>query len=306
MTKKTLVLLALITAVSLPLVVLVSASKQKPEQFTVHKDLPYVDKSQDPFQQLDLYLPEGEGPFPVIVWIHGGAWVAGDKNHPPAVPRLASEGFAVASINYRLAQYAPHPAQINDCKAAVAWLRKNAEKFKLDPNRIGAWGHSAGGHLTALLGTTGDIASVDQGQEPKDAKRETAVQAACDWAGPTDFESLPSQQGPDAELDFNDPHGPVAVLMAGKSPSAREAASPVNRLSADDAPLLIVHGKRDTVVPAAQSTELNEKMKAAGMSVECLIVDNEGHSLSSSEAVERTVAFFKKHLKMSPAPTEVR
>lgn len=309
MTKRTLLLLAVIAAVCLPVVLLVRASTQKPEPSTVHSNLFYVDNSHNPFQQLDLYVPEGAGPFPVVVWIHGGAWVAGDKNHPRALPLLVSQGFAVASINYRLAQHEPHPAQINDCKNAVRWLRKHADRYRLDPNKIGAWGHSAGGHLTALLGTTGDIAAVDEGNEPKDPKRETAVQAACDWAGPTNFASIAAQQGPDAELDFNDPHGPLAVLMTGKSKAARNGASPVNRLSADDAPMLIVHGKRDTVVPVEQASELDDKMKAAGLQVECLIVPDEGHTLSSRTAVERTIEFFKKSLQSSPGsptPAKVR
>lgn len=309
MTKKTLLPVVLIAAVSIPVVLIVGAANRKPEPIMVHSDLFYVDNSHNPFQQLDLYVPQGEGPFPVVVWIHGGAWVAGDKNHPPAVPLLVSQGFAVASINYRLAQHEPHPAQINDCKQAVRWLRRHAAQYKLDPNRIGAWGHSAGGHLTALLGTTGDIAAVGDGNEPKDPTRETAVQAACDWAGPTDFASIASQQGANAELDFNDPTGPLAILMTGKSPAERNGASPVNRLSADDAPLLIVHGKRDTVVPVAQSSELADKMKPAGLQVECLIVPDEGHMLSSRTAVERTIEFFKKNLQSgpgSPAPAKVR
>lgn len=309
MTKRTLLPLALLAAVSVIFVLFVGATSQKPEPISVHRNIFYVDKSQNPFQQLDLYVPEGEGPFPVVVWIHGGAWVAGDKNHPLAVPLMVSQGFAVASINYRLAQHEPHPAQINDCKEAVRWLRKHAAQYKLDPNKIGAWGHSAGGHLTALLGTTGDIAVIAEGNEPKDEKRETAVQAACDWAGPTDFASIPKQQGPDAELDFNDPNGPLAILMAGNSQAARNGASPVNRLSSDDAPLLIVHGKRDTVVPSAQSSELADKMTAAGLKVECLIVPDEGHTLSSRTAVERTIEFFKKNLQSSPdspTPAKVR
>ena len=128
---------------------------QKPrEAVKIIRDLQYVEGGHAR-NRLDLYLPEAvEGRRPVIVWIHGGAWYAGSKNDPsPAVP-ATEKGYAVASINYRLSQHAIFPAQIEDCKAAIRWLRANAAKYHLDPDHIGVWGASAGGHLVALLGTT--------------------------------------------------------------------------------------------------------------------------------------------------------
>lgn len=298
MKSKNLAILALVFSGVIPvLVYLGAASKQTPKIPDIHKDVFYVEGSQNPFQQLDLYIPtQGKGPFPVIVWIHGGAWIAGDKNHPPAIQPLTEKGFAVASLNYRLAQHTPHPAQINDCKAAILWLRKHAAEYNLDVTRIGAWGHSAGGHLTALLGTTGDILEFKDDGNIIDPSRSTAVQAAVDWAGPTDFDTIASHQGPNAKLDFSDPHGPVAVLLAGKSPSVRTAAGAVSHLSKDDPPLLLVHGKEDDVVPAEQSVELCDKMKALGMQVDCLIIPSEGHALSTDKAFERTLEFFEKYL----------
>lgn len=305
----------------------------------VFRDIPYVQGSTNPFQTLDVYVPkEKSGRLPLIVWIHGGAWVAGDKNHPPVMP-LIERGYAVASLNYRLAQNAPHPAQINDCKSAVRWLRHNADKFNIDPNRIASWGHSAGGHLSALLGTTGDVASFNDDGTPVPAKAtpvdigaatppvsstgptlahaidkakltlttpntlspsnrdDSAVQAACDWAGPTNLASIASQQTEKSKLDFNDPSGPVAILLGRRSPALVQSASPGLLLTPDDAPLFIVHGDEDDVVPPAQSTEMFNKLKAAGMPADCVIEKGEGHALSSADAMRRSLDFFDKYLK---------
>ena len=120
----------------------------------VLKDLPYVENGHAR-NKLDLYLPkDAKGPLPVVVWVHGGAWRAGSKDGCRAA-WLTGKGYAVASINYRLSQHAVFPAQIEDCKAAIRWLRANAGKYHFDPDHIGVWGESAGGHLVALLGTTG-------------------------------------------------------------------------------------------------------------------------------------------------------
>ena len=125
-----------------------------PPGVQVHRDLEYIPGGHAR-NKLDLYLPaKADHALPVIVWIHGGGWPGGSKEGCPAVPFVA-KGYAVASINYRLSQHAVFPAQIEDCKAAIRWLRANAEKYDLDPKRIGVWGASAGGHLVALLGTSG-------------------------------------------------------------------------------------------------------------------------------------------------------
>ena len=133
-------------------------------KLTVLRDLEYVPGGHER-QKLDLYLPREasvDRKRPLIVWVHGGAWLAGSKDRCPAVP-FADQGYAVASINYRLSQHAIFPAQIEDCKAAIRWLRVNAGKYGYDPNRLGVWGASAGGHLGALLGTAGDVQEFDIG-----------------------------------------------------------------------------------------------------------------------------------------------
>src|SRR5262249_6997950 len=153
----------------------------------------------------DLYLPEkADSPSPVIVWVHGGAWRGGSKENCPAVP-FAARGYAVASINYRLSQHATFPAQIEDCKAAVRWLRANANKFRRAPDRFGAGGASAGGPLVALLGTAGDAKELEGKGGHLD--RPSRVQAVVDWFGPTDLTKMGGSH--------NRPNSPEALLIGG-------------------------------------------------------------------------------------------
>src|SRR5262249_3763894 len=129
-----------------------------PEGTKVHRNLEYV-KGGHERQRLDLYVPaKADAPVPVIVWIHGGAWLGGSKAGGGPALAFVGKGYAVASINYRLSQHAVFPAQIEDCKAAIRWLRANAKRYNLNPERIGVWGASAGGHRVALLGTSRGLA----------------------------------------------------------------------------------------------------------------------------------------------------
>ncbi len=129
-----------------------------PEDTKVEKNLAYGDHERN---KLDIYLPaKGNKPLPIVVWIHGGGWEAGSKENPPAMG-LLNQGYAVASINYRYSKHAPFPAQIEDCKAAIRYLRGNAAKYNIDKDHIGCMGASAGGHLVALLGTTADVAELE-------------------------------------------------------------------------------------------------------------------------------------------------
>jgi acetyl esterase/lipase len=150
-------------------------------------DIPYASLSEA--QKLDIYLPTAEkGPFPVIIAVHGGAFLAGDKRDRQLEPMLhgLGRGYAVVSINYRLSPEATWPAQIHDCKAAVRWLRANASTYQLDPDNMVAWGASAGGHLSSMLGTTGDVAQLEDFNlgNPDQSSR---VQAVVNWFGPTIF-----------------------------------------------------------------------------------------------------------------------
>ena len=149
------------------------------------RDIPYVE-SGHARNRLDLYLPEKvDHPLPIVVWIHGGGWQAGNKGQRcPAIP-LAAAGYAVASINYRLSQHALFPAQLEDCKAAIRWLRANAAQYHFDPKHVGVWGLSAGGHLAGLLGTTGGMKEFEG--KGGNLDQSSRVQAVADWCGPMDF-----------------------------------------------------------------------------------------------------------------------
>src|SRR5262245_18845425 len=184
-----------------------------PEGAKIHADLEYVPGGHER-QRLDLYLPaKADAPAPVIVWVHGGAWMAGGKDGGvPALPFL-DKGYAVASVNYRLSQHAVFPAQIEDCKAAVRWLRANAKAYNLDPRRIGVWGASAGGHLVALLGTSGGVRDLEG--QGGNADQSSRVQAVVDFFGPTDFLQMDAHAVAGARLKHDPAESPESRLIGG-------------------------------------------------------------------------------------------
>jgi acetyl esterase/lipase len=263
------------------------------------KDLEYVPGSADPLQRLDLYIPAthaGER-MPVVIWIHGGAWVAGDKAHPPAQP-LLDRGFAVASLNYRLSDKHHFPAQIFDCKAALRFLRAHAAEYKLDPERFGVWGQSAGGHLVALLGTSGDIKELEGDLGNKE--HSSRVQAVADWCGPTDLVSVDSQASPECKIDFKSPTNPIATLLGpGRTPQEYLAASPIKYVRRDNPPFLILHAEDDDVVPVGQARELAHALKDLQVPVLCHIAPDGGHGLGKKEFLTETVSFFERELKQA-------
>jgi acetyl esterase len=264
----------------------------------VERDLTYAKVNGDREMKLDLYVPEGaEGKLPLVVWVHGGGWQNGTKAGNPA-GFLAMEGYVSASLDYRLTDVAPFPAQIEDCKAAIRWLRANAEKYHIDPDRIGVWGASAGGHLVALLGTAGDQKAWDVGENTDQTSR---VQAVCDYFGPTDFTRMPGAAATKAD-------GPVAKLLGGpvsEKTEAARAASPVTYVSKDDPPFLICHGTEDKTVAMSQSEQLHEALKEAGVETTLLKVKGAGHGQFNSDDTDptgpvvwqRVKQFFDDHLK---------
>jgi acetyl esterase/lipase len=252
---------------------------------------------------LDLYLPEKhEGLAPLIIWVHGGAWLAGDKTHCLA-RRMTKRGYAVASINYRLSSEAIFPAQIEDCKAAVRWLRANAAQYNLDPDRFGAWGDSAGGHLVALLGTTGNVKDFDRGANLDVSSQ---VQAVCDYFGPTDFLQMDARALPGAQLKHDLPSSPESLLIGGpiqenKDMTAR--ANPITYITPAASPFLIVHGDQDPLVPLHQSQLLYDALKKAGVDVHLHIIKGAGHGAGfGGPDIEQMVNnFFDRHLKQNNA-----
>lgn len=250
---------------------------------------------------LDLYLPKMRSqPLPVVVWIHGGGWRAGSKERCRALP-LSGQGFAVVSINYRLTDVAPFPAQIHDCKAAIRWIRAHAGEYHLDPAHIGAWGSSAGGHLVALLGTSGGVKELE-GAIGGNLDQSSRVQAVCDFCGPSSFR--PGDFGEDGPTTTAPALGLAERLLGGPLRENREKArlaSPVEHVSRDDPPFLIVHGERDTLVPPKHGRLLADALKKAGVEVTLYVVPGVGHGVSTPEAMRMAADFFDRHLKSRPA-----
>jgi acetyl esterase/lipase len=275
-----------------------------PEGVKVERDLAYGPHKER--NNLDLYLPpEGKAPRPLVIWIHGGAWLGGSKDGGPRpAEQLLRRGYAVASINYRLSQHAPFPAQIDDCKAAVRFLRANASKYDLDPDHFGVWGGSAGGHLVALLGTSGDVKDLEGEGSNKGVS--SRVQAVCDFFGPADLLTMAPQSGPDSTIQHDAPNSPESLLLGGPILERKDAArraSPVTYITKDDPPFLIVHGDKDNTVPVGQSKELHEALKKAGVDSTLMIIPGAGHGngILTPETLRAVADFFDKHLKNGAA-----
>ena len=266
-----------------------------PEGVTVHRDVAYVTDGHER-QKLDLYVPDIGENLPLIIWVHGGAWRGGDKTNYIRMEYLKA-GYAGASLNYRLSQHAIFPAQIEDVKAAVRWLRANAETYRLDPNRFAAWGSSAGGHLVAMLGTTGDIVEFEVGENLKVSSR---IQAVVDYFGPTDFLQMDAQSLPDG-LVHDAPDSPESQLVGGPIQAYKDRvarANPITYVSKDDSPFLIIHGDKDKLVPYQQSVLLKDALAEADVPVTFYKVEGGGHGWFKDPKVpELTKAFLEEHLK---------
>ena len=267
-----------------------------PEGTKAVRDIAYVTNGHER-QKLDLFIPAGAtNPLPLIVWIHGGAWKAGSKDQCPAL-RYLERGYAVASINYRLSQHAIFPAQIDDCKAAVRWLRADAEENHLDPERFAAWGSSAGGHLVALLGTSGGVKDFETGENLKFSSR---VQAVVDFFGPTDFTQMSKYSLPNAPFDHDAADSPESQLIGGAIQQNKDKAakaSPLTYVSKDDPPFLIMHGNRDNLVPHQQSELLRDALQKANVPVTLKIIEGAGHGFGGRDIDAQVAEFFERQLR---------
>ena len=253
--------------------------------------------------KLDLYLPRQAGrpgwmsaALPLIIWVHDGAWLEGSKEDCPAI-RFVHKGYAVASINYRLSQHVIFPAQIEDFRAAIRWLRANSGKYNLGIDHIGVWGASAGGHLVALLGTAGDVKEFDKGQNLNVSSR---VQAVCDYFGPTDLLAFDPYEPSLDKDEFNASNWWLAKLLGGPVQENKELAqraNPITFVTKDDPPFLIVHGDKDRLVPISQSQLLCEALKKTGVQVKFHTVKGEGHGFDSPQVDKMVEDFFDKHIK---------
>jgi acetyl esterase/lipase len=269
----------------------------------VEKDIVYGKGGTEDLK-LDLARPAlTEGLRPGIVYIHGGGWSAGNrKAYTTDIQEAAKRGYVAVTIEYRLTQpdksgkaKYPFPAQIEDCKCAVRWLRANAEKYHVDPNRIGATGGSAGGHLSLLVGVAGSEKNFDGTGGNPDASSQ--VQCVVNYFGPTD---LPRMYGYEKRVD-----GLLDTLIGGtpqQRPEQYKEASPVTYVTKDVCPILSIHGTVDKLVPVDQAVEFDAAMKKAGATSELMILEGQGHGFMgppARKAREATFAFFDKHLKQA-------
>ena len=272
-------------------------------EVTVEQNITYGEGG-DTELKLDIARPGGDGPFPAIVFIHGGGWFQGTRQgYRGQIMEAARRGYVSATISYRLMQFdteeketttaTPNfPAQIHDAKAAIRWLRANAAKYHVDPGRIGVTGGSAGGHLSLLVGLTDVQANLEGDRGNPD--QSSRVQAVVNVYGPTDIASCHE----DSSVAWI-----FRLFMGGTPDETAETyrqASPVTYVNRDNPPVLTLHGDRDTLVPVAQATTLHEKMKAAGASHTLMIFEGQGHGFrgeSQQKAITATWDFFDQHLK---------
>jgi acetyl esterase/lipase len=266
---------------------------QLPTDLRVERDVVYG-KGGGSDLKLDVYRPREDSAKarPAAIFIHGGGWRAGNKFPPnPLVLDLARKGFVSLSIEYRLVPEVRFPGMVEDCKCAVRWLRAHAKEYGVDPTRIGVWGTSAGGHLAAMLGASGDVKELEgSGGWQKESSR---VQAVVSCFGPTNMLTILPQRGvrgrPNAEEG----------LIGGAPDQLREMAakaSPVTYVSKDDPPFLFLHGESDSLVPPAQSKEMHDLLLKAGVSSQIKVFPGVGHSLNP-EGRGMVVDFFVKQLK---------
>jgi acetyl esterase/lipase len=269
------------------------------DRVDLKRDLSYAD-SDNPRQTLDLLLPKKrvtKGPLPVVVFIHGGGWRNGDKSRGLGqVSRFAKSGqFAATSVGYRLSGEAKWPAQIHDCKAAIRWLKANAGKYRLDPKRICVFGTSAGGHLVAMLGVTGGVTSLE-GKLGSHTDQNSRVACVMDFFGPTDFLTMNDFPG---RIDHNAATSPESLLIGGPIQQHKDksrAATPIMYVTGDDAPILIIHGTKDPLVPFDQSVQFLAALKRAKVESVLVPVTDGGHGFRGPAVNSRVDQFLQKHL----------
>ena len=249
---------------------------------------------------LDLYRPPSDQPTPLVIWVHGGGWKSGKKDGAGPALALLHRGYAVASVQYRLSGEAIFPAAVEDCKAAVSFLRLHSKKYNLDAERFGAWGSSAGGHLVAMLGTTGDVDDFQSHAVTRKASAE--VQAVCNWFGPTDFLRMNDFPG---RIDHDAADSPESRFIGGPIQSNKaqvRRANPITYVSKSDPPFLHLHGEADQAVPVNQSEMLHAALTDSGVPSTLHKVVGGDHGFSGAKEsreklVQRSMDFFDSVLK---------
>lgn len=261
--------------------------------------------------QLDIYLPEtGRAPYPVVVVIAGSAFFGNDtkrRAYERIGAPLVEAGYAVVAINHRSSRDAIFPAQINDVKAAVRFIRAHADKFELDTSRIGMAGDSSGGHLSAMMGTSRNVEEYAvgtawmsiEGAVGEEPQQSSSIDAVVDWYGPTTFQVMDSCG---SELTHDAEDSPESVLIGGpiqENDDLSALADPITYVDPTDPPFLILHGDEDPLVPHCQSELLYEALQRAGVESELIIVPGGGHGRGMwiETYIDKMVAFFDDHIK---------
>lgn len=306
-------------------ILLVAFGCDRPTKIATYKDIEYSNYSTKQGKQkllLDLFLPEQKPsqPLPVLIYIHGGGWWGGNKNlcfkniqKRQGMEKFIERGYALACINYRLSDRAVFPAQIQDVKTAVRWLKQNANKYNLNPDKFGAWGESAGGHLSALLATSAGVKELEE--NPKNSQFSTRIQAAVNLYGPTDFTKV--------RPAFEQPYTPAVAkykqrpwyqytvatnrLLGGpvsQKLKLATLANPITHIDANDPPFLIAHGGLDDIVPLSQSELLVKALQAKGVEVTFIQEPKRGHYFGGDKGeyfapkyIDIMLKFFDTHLK---------
>lgn len=243
---------------------------------------------------LDLHLPENARDAPLVVYLHGGAWRAGDRREYPQF--LVARGFAVASVDFRHSTDAPFPANVHDVKAAIRFLRAQQARYGYRADRIAIAGSSSGGHLAAIVGTTNGVPELEG--SVGDARGESsAVQAVVSWFGASNLATILPQSTPFG-LGVREPA--LRLLLGGlpdEVPALTRLASPVTHVDARDPPAILLHGNQDRQMPVNQTLELDAAYRRAGVAVEMVVIDGAGHGgdvYHQGEPAERVVAFLRR------------
>ena len=266
-----------------------SLAQKKTDKYELLRGVEYVKRGELRLLA-DVAMPLTKGAHPAVLLVHGGGWMGGRKEQMGSLAeRLAERGYTAVTINYRLAPRHKFPAQIEDCKAALRWMRDNAGKYRIDPKRIAGYGFSAGGHLVALLGTS----DKSHGLEGPDAKPDgpsTRLQCVVAGGAPCDFRLIPE----DVRM--------LAYWLGGsrrEKPEAYTKASPANYISKDDPPTFFFHGENDRIVPKLSPTLMAAAMKTAGVQVEFYVVPGASHvrAFFDTKAAQKAFEFLDEQLK---------
>jgi acetyl esterase/lipase len=266
---------------------------QADDKIVFEKDIEYSNPD-DQHLQLDMARPDGEGPYPAVEFIHGGGFKGGARQgYDGLIKKFAKNGYVAVTVTYRLAPMYPFPAAVHDVKAAVRWLRANAAKYKIDPERIGATGGSAGGHLAMFLGVTADRKQFEG--DGGNANQSSRVQCVVSFYGPTDFTKSYGKSVDAADV--------LPLFLGGDLQHAtlrHIEASPLNWVTPDAAPTLCVHGTKDQYVEFAQSQWMVDRLRAAGVRAELTVIENAMHGFKGADeehAEQVMMNFFGEYLK---------